>query len=591
MFSALEPTFNTVTSGGARLAGDDAYSGIGHNSSQLLCLHVMKLVQRRILGEIMATQLGYEALGQWHDISLLPLTAANSGPVPRGLRGRRAVAAVAAPSARTNTDAAAISNVVASSKVLQTRVDDPSNLRVVQGRVPVRRPAASERARQPSPISTYNSMTLATQTVIAEGLQRSDFTAATRFGAKVIDEGFDGKVLLSVDTVERVFALVDLLMKRDVGSATPNFIRRVAHLRRSAPQKAWSHAKIGVGAAWAITQGHKDVKVAVLDEGVDTSHRALKAAVVAEQDFIGGNGASAMPTGDDAHGTACAGIVLSRDTTYPGIAPKCSLIAARIAMDDGTGSWVFDDFATANAIDWAWREGAGVLSNSWGGGAPSNAISRAFARARTQGRGGLGAVVAIAAGNDQMPIDFPGNLPGYVTVGASNPDDQRKTRTSSDGETGWGSNFGATMTLLAPGVFIWTTDIAGPDGYGTTDFTRTFNGTSSATPAVAGAAALMISANPALSGAAIRQILGNTAKKIEGQTGWTAEQGWGRLDVAKAVRQARVAGTAGPATALTTQAGGRKAATKAAVATSRAEKSVAKKAPVKNAPANRTATK
>jgi subtilisin family serine protease len=223
----------------------------------------------------------------------------------------------------------------------------------------------------------------------------------------------------------------------------------------------------------------------VLDEGVDTKHPALKPAVVAERDFIG-NKSTAMPDGDDAHGTACAGIVLSRSATFPGVAPRCSLIAVRIAMGDGADGWVFDDFATADAIDWSWRQGADVLSNSWGGGIPSDAISRAFARARTQGRNGRGSVVVIAAGNSQTPIDFPGNLPGYVTVGASNHKDQRKTKTSDDGETWWGSNYGETMRLLAPGVFIWTTDISGAAGYDPADFTKTFNGTSSSTPHVAG---------------------------------------------------------------------------------------------------------
>lgn len=393
-----------------------------------------------------------------------------------------------------------------------------------------------------SPISTSSTQTLLTQTVIAEGLRQADFAAAKAFGATVIEEGLDGKVLLRVESTEQVFSLVELLTQREVGSATPNFVRRIAPINKSAPTGAWSHSKIGAAAAWAITRGSADVKVAVLDEGVDTAHPSLKPAVVAEKDFIGSNGNSAMPAGNDAHGTACAGIVLSRDTTFPGIAPNCSLIAARIAMDDGSGHWIFDDFATADAIDWCWRQGAAVLSNSWGGGAPSDAISRAFARARTQGRDGLGAVVAIAAGNSQIPIDFPGNLPGYVTVGASNPADERKTKTSSDRENWWGSNFGATMHLLAPGVFIWTTDISGPAGYDAGDFTKTFNGTSSATPAVAGAAALMISANPALSAASIRNLLGTTAKKIQGQTTWTPELGWGRLDVGSAVAAAKVAG-------------------------------------------------
>jgi subtilisin family serine protease len=238
-------------------------------------------------------------------------------------------------------------------------------------------------------------------------------------------------------------------------------------------------------------------------------------------------------------------------------------------MGYGNDGWVFEDFRTADAIDWCWRQGAAVLNNSWGGGAPSDAISRAFARARTQGRNGLGAVVAIAAGNDQLPIDFPGDLPGYVTVGASNPRDERKTRTSSDGETWWGSSFGATMQLLAPGVFIYTTDIVGAAGYETGDFTKTFNGTSSATPAVAGAAALMLSINEALSASSVRDLLARTAKKLAGQTTWTPELGWGRLDVAQAVAEAKVAGTTEKSARPKAAKGRRSAKGKKKTATSR----------------------
>jgi subtilisin family serine protease len=535
----------------------------------------------------MAAQHGYQALGQWHEINLLPLNATDSSRAPRAMRGRRAITTAAISAARPNADAKAIAGVVKESPVLQSRIGDPYQLAVVQGSVPARRAAAGAGAARRSPISTYGAMTLATETVIAEGLRRDDLKAAEAFGASVVEEGLDGKILLRVKGVDDAFGLVDLLLQREVGSVTPNFLRRVAHTPHSAPAAAWSHRKVGVAKAWDITKGHEDIKVAVLDEGVDTSHPALSPAVVAERDFIGGNGDSAMPSGDDAHGTACAGIVLSRDKTFPGIAPRCSLIAARIAMDDGTGHWVFDDFATADAIDWCWRQGAAILSNSWGGGAPSDAISRAFARARTQGRGGLGSLVAIAAGNSETLIDFPGNLPGYVTVGASNPADERKTHTSSDGENWWGSNFGSTITLLAPGVFIWTTDIVGSAGYEPGDFTKTFNGTSSATPAVAGAAALMMSANRALSASTVRDLLGKTAKKVKGQTTWTQELGWGRLDVAKAVKAAQVAGAATPPgvkKAEAKKAGAKKTAAKKAGAKKTAPGKAAKKgAPKKTA--------
>jgi thermitase len=474
----------------------------------------------------------YVALGQRHEVQLLPLADWSQQP-------QAMMAGPAAVVRRLADSTPSLLQRIRGSSLLSSRAPDAAGLVVVQGAVPARA-SAGRRSAGRSVISSPAVMTLATPTVIAEGLRSADFAAARDFGAEILDEALDGKVLLRVNSVARAFELVQMLLSREVGSASPNFLRRVSHIKPSLAAQNWSLKKIGIEAAWAITRGSADVRVAVLDEGVDTAHAALKHAIVAERDFIGGKGASAMPDGDDAHGTACAGIVVSNDTAHPGIAPACGLIAARIAMGDGVGGWIFDDFATANAIDWCWREGASVLSNSWGGGAPSDAISRAFARARTQGRGGLGAVVAIAAGNAQQQIDFPGDLPGYVTVGASNPVDERKTRSSSDGEDWWGSNVGPSLHLLAPGVFIWTTDITGAAGYNPQgDFVRNYNGTSSATPAVAATAALMIAANPALTAASVRNLLAATAQPLAGQVGWTAELGWGRLNAGQAVQAAR----------------------------------------------------
>ena len=88
-------------------------------------------------------------------------------------------------------------------------------------------------------------------------------------------------------------------------------------------------------------------------------------------------------------------------------------------MDDGTGHWMFEDLATADAIDWAWRDQkADVLSNSWGGGPPSDAISRAFERASTQGRDRKGAVIVIAAGNPEQ-LDRLSRRPSRVSHGRS----------------------------------------------------------------------------------------------------------------------------------------------------------------------------
>lgn len=204
-----------------------------------------------------------------------------------------------------------------------------------------------------------------------------------------------------------------------------------------------------------------------------------------------------------------------------------------------TGNWIFDDFDTADAIDWAWTNGADVLSNSWGGGPPVDVITNAFERARTKGRRGKGAVIVVAAGNDQAPVDYPGTLRWVLTVGASNQWDQRKTRASKDGEDWWGSNYGEALDLLAPGVRIATTDIRGSRGYETGKYTLTFNGTSAATPHVAAAAALMLSVVPSLTESRVREILVSTAERLPGQKEWSPQYGSGRLNVYAALRSAR----------------------------------------------------
>jgi thermitase len=477
----------------------------------------------------------YQAFGSLKSFVLQPLSAAEEfeALAPARRAGRNAAKPRAESASGIEFSPSAFLSSLRQSETLRQRLpsDDSSTLAIVQD-------GRASRSNARASAFSRGSMTLMTPSIIVEGVKRADIEAARNSGARIIDEGFDGKALLGVDSIDQVVAICELLRGRDVGSVTPNFLRRFERTPRSEPQGQWAHERIGIPDAWKISRGESSVRVAVLDEGVDTSHPAIKPAVVAERDFIGGTGDSAMPNGDDAHGTACAGIIVGRGKKVPGVAPGCSLLAARIAMDDGSGHWVFEDYATADAIDWCWRHDAAVLSNSWGGGPPSDAISRAFGRARTQGRGGKGAVVCIAAGNAQRAIDFPGDLPGYVTIAASNPDDERKTRTSSDGETWWGSNYGPTLWMLAPGVFTHTTDIAGARGYDPGNYTATFNGTSSATPHVAGVAALMLSANPGLSASDVRMLLAATAVPLGSKPGWTDKLGYGRLDAGAAVAAA-----------------------------------------------------
>lgn len=419
--------------------------------------------------------------------------------------------------------------------------------------------AFSESRTMLMPVAAGEATVVPTETVALDHPRADDLRWLRRkYGMVTVDEGSHGKVLMRVpddaeDPVQHAAdAALALHERGGRAAAHPNFLRLVQRVPLPAAppgQPQWALDNLGnpglvgadVGAlgTWTMTKGDSEVRVAILDEGVDTKHPFLAAAVAAEADFVDGN-PTAAPDGDDAHGTACAGIVASRDRDVTGLAPAVSLVAARIAKSNADGFWVFDDFATADAIDWCWDDAqADVLSNSWGGGPPAPVITRAFDRARASGRNGRGAVVVAATGNNQGPVGFPASLKDILGVGASNQWDRRKTKSSQDGETWWGSNFGTGLDLMAPGVRIATTDISGRRGYSGSRTTDAFNGTSSATPFVAAAAALMLSLNPKLTEARVRELLRETADPLGGARRWSRYTGHGRLDAYDAVRSAR----------------------------------------------------
>ncbi|TSE13543.1 S8 family serine peptidase [Mesorhizobium intechi] len=297
--------------------------------------------------------------------------------------------------------------------------------------------------------------------------------------------------------------------------------------------------------AWAISTGNPSIRIAILDEGVDTRHPDLAGAITGTFD-AGDEDTYQDPNPWDGHGTACAGLAAAAGTAGIGVQGSgtgCSLLGVRIAYSAyKEGPWITSNSKIANAIEWSWKNGAHVLSNSWGGGLPSNAISEEFEKARTRGRAGLGCVVVIAAGNYSTAVQFPGTLPNVLTVSATNEFDELKTTTSMDGENWWGTCFGPEIGIAAPGVHNLTTDISGTSGYAGGDYFPTFNGTSSATPIVAGACGLVLSVNPNLREDEVRTIIQQAADKIGpypyGASGRNDYFGHGRLNVLAAVRSA-----------------------------------------------------
>ena len=307
-------------------------------------------------------------------------------------------------------------------------------------------------------------------------------------------------------------------------------------------------ADMNVVPAWATTTGSSSIKVAILDEGVDLNHPDLQANLLGGYDATG-QGSGGGPQGDDAHGTACAGIVAAAGNNnlgVAGVAYNAKIIPVRIAYSSGT-SWVTSNTWIGNALNWAWQTaGADILSNSWGGGSSSSTINNAISGAVNNGRGGLGAPVLFAAGNDNGANSYPATVTNTISVIAMSMCYERKNPSSCDGETWWGSNYGSGADVAAPGVKIATTDISGSAGYVTGDYTGTFNGTSSATPNAAGVMALILSASPGLTEDQARFALESTCRKVGGYNynggvsgqpngTWSNDLGYGLVDAYTAV--------------------------------------------------------
>ncbi len=324
-------------------------------------------------------------------------------------------------------------------------------------------------------------------------------------------------------------------------------------------------ADMNVFPAWGLATGNAATKVAIIDEGVDLVHPDLVGNMLAGFDGTQQNSGGA-PQGNDAHGTACAGIVAAsgnNNVGVAGVAYNAKIVPVRIAYSSGP-NWITSDAWIGTSIDWAWNQGdADVLSNSWGGGSSSSLINDPIGRAVTQGRGGLGAVVLFAAGNNNGAVSYPGNLSNVISVAAMSMCNQRKSPTSCDGETWWGSNFGTNVDIAAPGVKIYTTDISGASGYATGDYTPTFNGTSSACPNAAGVMALILATNSALTQSEARQIIESTCVKTGGYTynsgvagqpngTWSTDLGYGRVNAFAALQLANPVPCTNPPAVATT---------------------------------------
>jgi subtilisin family serine protease len=342
------------------------------------------------------------------------------------------------------------------------------------------------------------------------------------------------------------------LSERTNGSSTV-IVERTAEPAFLSQQ--WHLATAKVLDAWIVTKGDPGINVAILDDGLDTTHVEFRDKLGEMFDFSRNVEDVTPQREDDNHGTACAGVAVAAGKKASGVAPNCTLMAARTPRYLGSSD-------EASMFVWAADNGADVISCSWGprdgtgdfDPLPDNvaAAIHECVRAGGRGRGGKGIPIFWAAGNGSESV----SLDGY----ASNPDVMAIAASTSSEMKATYSDFGKEIWVCAPSngdLFdgdkeIFTVDRTGDAGYNTGDagkgdvngdYTNNFGGTSSATPLVAGVAALMLSVNPDLTVWQVREILKRTADKIGDKNSYNSAGfshifGYGRVNALKAVKAA-----------------------------------------------------
>jgi subtilisin family serine protease len=289
---------------------------------------------------------------------------------------------------------------------------------------------------------------------------------------------------------------------------------------------------MGAATAWTRVTGG-DVTVAVVDTGVDLSHRDLVSNLWSNPGEVPGNGIDddgdgfvddvhgadfvnhdGDPADDNGHGTHVAGIVAARGNNGVGIAGlawRARIMAVKVLGPDASG-----DMATvAQGVRYAVAHGARVVNLSLTGPSPGPDLAAAVAEAAV-----ANVLVVAAAGNTHSDDDalaaYPAALdaPNLIAVTSS---DQRGALAPS-------ASFGrASIDLAAPGEEILSTARGG--GY------ELRSGSSMAAAQVSGAAVLLASARPNLGWEGMRAALLGSARPT------SLPVAAGRLDVAGALRR------------------------------------------------------
>ena len=322
------------------------------------------------------------------------------------------------------------------------------------------------------------------------------------------------------------------------------------------PHPGKSDADIDGPEAWDLEKGDSSVTIAIIDKGIDWTHNDLAVNIWLNHgedawsnpndpstgngidddgngftddwkgwNFISDNGNS-QDQSSDSHGTHCAGIagaVTNNNIGIAGVSWNSKLMAVRAMYNTGTIYWS----DAGPAIIYAADNGADVISMSFGGTGSNSTLKAAVDYAF-----GSGCVLVAAMGNQAGQVThIPAAYSNTIAVGATDNDDTR-AKPGDWSNPSEGSNYGNHIDVIAPGSWIYSTLNNNQYGYK--------NGTSMATPMVAGLAALLLSRKPSLTNVQVRNLIREYAEDEVGDSedtpGFDKYYGYGRINADKSLR-------------------------------------------------------
>ena len=338
--------------------------------------------------------------------------------------------------------------------------------------------------------------------------------------------------------------------------------REAADLRETTP----NITQVNADQVWELGYTGQGVVIAVIDSGVNYNHLDLADHLWNGGEEFPHHGYDVVnddndPMDDKGHGTHCAGTVLGDGTagSLTGMAPDATLMCVKSIKADGFGGAV----NIAGGMEWAVEHGCDAISMSLGM-VDAAVVDKELLRRTCEAVLDAGIIAMVCAGNEgnaflQMTYPVPNNVrvpascpPPYLdpdqmanpgplscvmAIGAVNYNDVAADFTSKGPVTWQDTQFGdyaynpgiglIRPDVCAPGVSIKSLDYENTSGYTNMD------GTSQATPCVAGIVALMLQKNPELTPAQICQILEETSVKLTPNK--SNITGVGRVDALAAV--------------------------------------------------------